>query len=122
MDMTRAEILDTAKQIVTTDRNARYGEPENNFAVTAEYWNHYITTTKDVCLYLSATDVAIMMALFKIGRISTARDMNEDSYIDAAGYIACAAECAAIEEESIAKSEKMVEAIRAKYGIDNGTL
>lgn len=120
--MTRSEILDTAKQIVTTDRNARYGEPENNFDVIAQFWNHYITTTKDVCLYLSATDVAIMMALFKIGRISTARDMNEDSYIDAAGYIACAAECAAIEEESLAKSEKMVEAIRAKYGIDNGTL
>lgn len=80
------------------------------------------TLTKDVCLYFSATDVAIMMALFKIGRIATARDMNEDSYIDAAGYIACAAECAAIEEESLAKSEKMVEVIRAKYGIDNGTL
>lgn len=120
--MTRAEILDTAKKIVTTDRNARYGEPENNFDVIAQFWNHYITTTKDVCLYLSATDVAILMALFKIGRISTAHDMNEDSYIDAAGYIACAAECAAIEEESLAQSEKMVEAIRAKYGIDNGTL
>ena len=109
--MTRAEILDTAKKIVTTDRNARYGEPENNFDVIAQFWNHYITTTKDVCLYLSATDVAIMMVLFKIGRISTARDMNEDSYIDAAGYIACAAECAAIEKESLAKSEKMVEDI-----------
>ena len=109
--MTRAEILYAAKKIVTTDRNARYGEPEDNFAVIAQFWNHYISTTKDVCLYLSATDVAIMMALFKIGRISTARDMNEDSYIDAAGYIACAAECAAIEEESLAKSEKMVEDI-----------
>ena len=112
--MTRAEILDTAKQIVTTDRNARYGEPEDNFSVIAEFWSHYITTTKDVDLCLSATDVAILMVLFKIGRISTARDMNEDSYIDAAGYIACAAECAAVEEESITKSEKMVE--------DNGTL
>ena len=120
--MTRSEILDKAKQVVTIDRNAQYGEPEDNFSVIAEYWNHYLTTTKDACLYLSATDVAIMMALFKIGRISTARDMNEDSYIDAAGYIACAAECAAIEEESLSKSEKMVEAIRAKYGIDNGTL
>lgn len=120
--MTRAEILDTAKQIVTTDRNARYGEPEDNFDVIAQFWNHYITATQGVCLYLSATDVAIMMALFKIGRISTARDMHEDSYIDAAGYIACAAECAVREEERIAKSEKWVETIRAKYGIGNGTL
>lgn len=120
--MTRAEILDTAKKIVTTDRNARYGEPEDNFAVIAQFWNNYLTTTQGVDLYLSAQDVAIMMALFKIGRIATARDMNEDSYIDAAGYIACAAECAIIEEERIAKSEKVVEAIHTKYGIDNGTL
>lgn len=120
--MTRAEILDKAKQIVTKDRNAQYGEPEDNFDVIAQFWNHYLTTTKGVCLYLSAPDVAIMMALFKIGRIATARDMNADSYVDAAGYIACAAECAVIEEERLAKSEKVVEAIRAKYGIDNGTL
>ena len=120
--MTRAEILDTAKQIVTTDRNARYGEPENNFDVIAQFWNHYITATKDVCLYLSATDVALMMVLFKVGRILTSTTVKEDSYIDAAGYIACAAECAAREEERLAKSEKIAEAIRAKYGIDNGTL
>lgn len=120
--MTRAEILDKAKQIVAKDRNAQYGEPEDNFDVIAQFWNHYLTTTQGVCLYLSAPDVAIMMALFKIGRIATARDMNEDSYIDAAGYIACAAECAVREEERLAKSEKAVETIRAKYGIDNGTL
>lgn len=120
--MTRAEILDTAKKIVTTDRNARYGEPEDNFGVIAQFWNNYLTTTQGVCLFLSETDVAILMALFKIGRIATARDMNEDSYIDAAGYIACAAECAVREEERLAKSEKVVEAIRSKYGIDNGTL
>lgn len=120
--MTRAEILDTAKKIVTTDRNAQYGEPEDNFAVIAQFWNNYLTTTQGVYLYLSAQDVAIMMALFKIGRIATARDMHEDSYIDAAGYIACAAECAAREEGRLAKSEKVVEAIRSKYGIDNGTL
>ena len=34
--MTRSGILDAAKQIVTKDRNARYGEPEDNFSVIAE--------------------------------------------------------------------------------------
>ena len=120
--MTRAEILDTAKQIVTKDRNAKYGEPEDNFDVIAQFWNHYLSTTQGVCLDISAPDVAIMMALFKIGRIATARDMNKDSYIDAAGYIACAAECAVIEEERIAESDKMVATIREAYGIDHGTL
>lgn len=120
--MKRNEILENAAAIITKDRNKQYGEPEDNFDVIAQFWNHYLTTTQGVCLYLSATDVAILMALFKIGRIATARDMHEDSYIDAAGYIACAVECAAKEEERIAKGEKWVEAIRAKYGIDNGTL
>lgn len=120
--MTRAEILDAAKNIVTTDRNAQYGEPEDNFAVIAKFWNNYLTTTQGVCLYLSAPDVAIMMALFKIGRIATARDMNEDSYIDAAGYIACAEECAVKEEERLAKQEEAMKHICEKYGIENGTL
>lgn len=120
--MTRSEILDTAKQIVTTDRNARYGEPEDNFDTIAYLWNAYLAGKHSDGEAITAKDVALMMVLFKIGRISTARDMNEDSYIDAAGYIACAAECAAIEEENLSQSEKMVEAIRAKYGIDNGTL
>lgn len=120
--MTRAEILDKAKQIVTKDRNSQYGEPEDNFEVIAQFWNAYLMSMNGECPFLSAKDVAIMMALFKIGRIATARDLHADSYIDAAGYIACAAECAVIEEERLAKSEKVVEAIRAKYGIDNGTL
>ena len=113
--MTRAGILDAAKKIVTTDRNARYGEPEDNFSVIAEYWSTYLSQHKGGrAMLITPMDVAIMMALFKIGRISTVRDMNEDSYIDAAGYIACAAECATIQEESIAKIEKMVK--------DNGIL
>lgn len=120
--MTRAEILDAAKNIVTTDRNAHYGEPEDNFDVIAKFWNNYLITTQGVCLYLSAPDVAIMMALFKIGRIATARDMNEDSYIDAAGYIACAEECAVKEEERLAKQEEAMKHICEKYGIENGTL
>lgn len=120
--MNRADILEAAKEIVMSGRNKQYGEPEDNFGVIAQFWNNYLTTTQGVCLFLSETDVAILMALFKIGRIATARDMNEDSYIDAAGYIACAAECAAREEERIAKGKKWVETIRAKYGIDNGTL
>lgn len=120
--MTRAEILDAAKQIVTRDRNSHYGEPEDNFDVIAKFWNNYLITTQGVCLYLSAPDVAIMMALFKIGRIATARDMNEDSYIDAAGYIACAEECAVKEEERLAKQEEAMKHICEKYGIENGTL
>lgn len=40
-----------------------------------------------------------MMALFKIGRIITSNCIKPDSFVDAAGYIACAYECAEDEEE-----------------------
>ena len=120
--MNRADILETAKEIVTSDRNKQYGEPEDNFYTIASLWNAYLVGKHSDGTVITAKDVAVMMVLFKVGRILTSNTVKEDSYIDAAGYIACAAECAAREKERLAKSEKVLEAIRAKYGIDNGTL
>lgn len=57
------------------------------FALIANLWSVYLE--HDV----SAHDVGIMMALLKIARIKDGR-FKADSYIDAAGYIACAAEIA----------------------------
>lgn len=89
---TRAEILDSAKKCVCEDRNGQYGEPEDSFKNIAEYWEVYlrhncVCTDADVCV--TPADVAMMMALFKIARIETAEMPSLDSYIDAAGYIAC---------------------------------
>lgn len=120
--MNRADILEAAKEIVTSGRNKQYGEPEDNFDTIASLWNAYLVGKHSDGAVITAKDVALMMVLFKVGRILTSTTAKEDSYIDAAGYIACAAECAAREEERIAKSEKWVEAIRAKYGIGNGAL
>lgn len=120
--MNRADILETAKEIVTSDRNNQYGEPEDNFDTIASLWNAYLVGKHSDGAVITAKDVALMMVLFKVGRILTSTTVKEDSYIDAAGYIACAAECAVREEERLAKSEKVLEAIRAKYGIDNGIL
>ena len=101
MNMTRSEILDTAKNIVTTDRNARYGEPENNFAVIAEYWSTYLSQHNGGrAMLITPMDVATMMALFKIGRITTAGEFTADSYVDCAGYAAIAGEMATgVEQE-----------------------
>ena len=120
--MNRADILETAKEIVTSDRNNQYGEPEDNFDTIASLWNAYLVGKHSDGAVITAKDVALMMVLFKVGRILTSTTVKEDSYIDAAVYIACAAECAGREEERLAKNEKVLEAIRAKYGIDNGTL
>ena len=99
--MKRDEILKTAEEIVTKDRNVQYSEPEDNFAVIAEYWSTYLSQHNGGrVILLTPMDVAIMMALFKIGRITTAGEFTADSYVDCAGYVACAGEIATgIEQE-----------------------
>lgn len=49
--------------------------------------------TEDGCVYIDATDVAMMMALLKIARIAGGSG-TRDSFIDLAGYAACGGECA----------------------------
>lgn len=99
--MKREEILETAAKIVTGGKNKQYGEPEDNFAVIAEYWSTYLSQHNGGrVILLTPMDVAIMMALFKIGRITTAGEFTADSYVDCAGYAAIAGEIATdIEQE-----------------------
>lgn len=84
--MKRAEILYAAKEIVSKNREQDYGPPENNFTIIANLWNAYLGSNE-----ITPEDVAIMMALLKIGRIRTGNG-KADNYIDLAGYAACAGE------------------------------
>lgn len=84
---TRAEILDAAKKIVTGEREKQYGSPEDNFDVIARFWSTYAGHS------FTPVDVAMMMTLLKVARIKTGH-YKADSYIDACGYLACAAEIA----------------------------
>ena len=89
---TRAEILDSAKKCVCEDRNGQYGEPEDSFKNIAGYWEVYLRhncLSQDGEFVITPADVSMMMALFKIARIETAEKPSLDSYVDAAGYIAC---------------------------------
>jgi hypothetical protein len=91
---TRAEILDAAKKIVTGDREKQYGRPEDNFAVIARFWEVYLNQRCVDAMsgfMLNPDDVAMLMALMKVARIMTGT-FKGDSYIDACGYLACAAE------------------------------
>ena len=85
--ITRADILDAAKAIVTGDREKQYGSPEDNFNVIARLWSTYAGHS------FTPVDVAVMMTLLKVARIKTGH-YKVDSYIDACGYLACAAEIA----------------------------
>lgn len=93
---TRAEILDAAKKIVTGERERQYGSPEDNFAVIARFWEVYLNQRCVDAMsgfMLNPDDVAMLMALMKVARIITGT-FKGDSYIDACGYLACAAEIA----------------------------
>ena len=86
---TRSNVLDTAKQYVTKDREATHGEMEDNFESIGMLWEQYFSYEWS----FSPTDVAVMMALLKIARLKSNKD-NPDNYIDACGYMACAGELA----------------------------
>ena len=86
---TRSNVLDTAKQYVTKDREATHGDMENNFEAIAMLWEQYFSYEWS----FSPTDVAMMMALLKIARLKSNKH-NPDNYIDACGYMACAGELA----------------------------
>lgn len=91
----RASILDRAKQIICRERNNEYGEPEYSFSQIAEYWEAYIKhncVSPGADIALTARDVALMMALFKVGRLETSSFDSYDSFIDLIGYSACAAD------------------------------
>lgn len=102
----REEILQQAKICVCTDREAAYGAPENNFARIANLWNAYKPGN------FAPHDVAIMLALLKIGRIASGK-VKADNYIDLAGYAACAAELALNEKPTV---DELVSAIRNLEG------
>lgn len=91
----RGAVLQEAHQVINGERQQQYGSPENSHAVIAEMWNGYLAARKKAGKQedLDATDVAHMMVQFKL-----ARQLNgagkRDNYIDAAGYIAIAADMA----------------------------
>lgn len=84
--MKRAEILEAARKCVCGEREQEYGKPENNFALVGRLWEVYTGHS------YSAKDVAMMLALLKVARIKTG--VKGDSFVDLAGYAACAGEIA----------------------------
>lgn len=85
--MKRKEILEAAEKCVCVEREGQYGKPENSFQRIANLWNAYLG---DMAVPIKPRDVAAMMALLKIARIS--RGLKDDNWIDLAGYAACGGE------------------------------
>ena len=104
----RETCLRAANDCVNGMREQDYGTPEDNFGTIARLWSEYLGRENIV---ISPKDVPIMMALLKIARIKTGGGTG-DSYIDLAGYAACAYE--------IAVNEAVDEALNEKEDENNG--
>lgn len=94
--MKRSEILAEAEKCVCGKREQEYGTPEDNFTTIGLLWAVYLRAAHPAlarCLSMNgieAKDVAVMMALLKVARIATGSSF--DSFVDLAGYAACAGE------------------------------
>ena len=92
----RKMILSKANECVNGQRDAQYGNPENNFQTIAMLWMNYLeaagaTAVGSDDIYIRPKDVAAMLALLKISRIATGAP-KLDNCIDLAGYAACGGE------------------------------
>jgi hypothetical protein len=91
----RAELLDEARQLVTSDRNNSYGPPHQDFQRTAAAANGYGYSGPGG-RPLEAHDIAILVSLVKISRLMWTPG-KRDSWVDIAGYAACGYECSQLE-------------------------
>ena len=107
--MKRRKLLIDAADLVEGDRNAQYGDPNDDFRRTATYWSTHaggvlrrklneknIPVSKEmldiVDTLFESHDVAIMMVHLKTSRLAWSPD-KEDNWKDGAGYMACGWDC-----------------------------
>ena len=85
--MGRTEILHQADTLINGPRADAYGPPSVNFGRIATLWNPIFG--QDV----TPVQVALALSQLKVARLIQSPD-HEDSWIDAAGYIALGGELA----------------------------
>ena len=87
-DNERAVILTDAEALINGERAREYGTPTANFTKIAVGWSAILGAD------VTAEQVSLCMAWLKIARIAGEGQASRDSFVDAAGYIALAAELA----------------------------
>lgn len=93
----RSKLLTDAANIIDGDRNIQYGDPIDDFSMTAVLWEAYIrrimqTRNTPDEVYLDPHDVAVMMMLVKVSRLAQTPEKH-DHWLDIAGYAGCGWEC-----------------------------
>lgn len=103
--MQAVEICSKAAELVGGDRAKTHGNKKVNHDAIARLWNAYLVNAEVIIdgdgfgasQTLTATDVALMMALLKIARTQSGGTHHDDNYLDLAGYAGVAGEIAAVE-------------------------
>ena len=90
--MRAAEVCSKAAELVGGDREAQHGDKLENFQNIAVLWNAWGEVRTGAAYGFTPVDVGVMMTLMKIARTQTGA-FNVDDFIDACGYLGCAAEC-----------------------------
>lgn len=90
----RRIILEETAEILDGPRNRDYGDASEDFATTAAFWNNYVAriSQRRGGLCLTSHDVAAMMMLLKLARLTWTPDVK-DHWMDAIGYAALGWEC-----------------------------
>lgn len=91
---TRKRVLREAEKCVCGQREQDYGTPEDSFQKIGTFWTVYL----NYAVKIDAEDVAAMMALLKIARISE-NPQHMDNWVDGCGYFACGGEIAGKEAQ-----------------------
>lgn len=91
---TRKRVLREAERCVCGKREQDYGTPEDSFQKIGTFWTAYL----NYAVKIDAEDVAAMMALLKIARISE-NPQHMDSWVDGCGYFSCGGEIAGRESQ-----------------------
>jgi hypothetical protein len=79
----RVEALREAARLISGERDAQYGSPDQNFNRIARIWS--------VVLGINVTeeDVAMCMVGLKMARYASKSGFQPDTWVDIAGYAGC---------------------------------
>lgn len=79
----RVEALNEASRIITGERDAQYGGPEDNFTRIAKIWSAILG------IDITTEDVAMCMVGLKVARYASKSGFQPDTWVDIAGYAGC---------------------------------
>lgn len=83
----RTSILQEVDSLINGEREEEYGDPKVSFGVISSFWTIYLMHKYNFEENLDAEDVAILMSLFKHGRM-LGKKSKRDNARDAIGYLA----------------------------------